>query len=96
MLTENFFIKSNPPEWFSYIWDSDLSLNHTIVYLLVDSALKLCSVSKYILKGLHISKVVSSAFGALVNQTDKIKTIKQKINKKVLMFGLKPKLPLRL
>ena len=67
-----------------------------IVYLLGNSALRLCSVSKDILKSLHISKVVSSTFGALVNQMDKIKTIKQKMNKKFLRFGLKPKLPLNL
>lgn len=67
-----------------------------IAYLLGNSALRLCSVRKDILKGLHISKLVSSTFGALVNQMNKIKTIKQKVNKKFSMFGLKPKLPLNL
>lgn len=67
-----------------------------IAYLLGNSALRLCSVSKDILKGLHIFKVVSGTFGALVNQVDKIKTIKQKMNKKFLKFGLKPELLLKL
>lgn len=67
-----------------------------IGYLLGNPALRLCSVSKDVLKGLHISKVVSSTFGALVNQLDKTKTAKQKMNKKFLMFGLKPELPLKL
>lgn len=52
-----------------------------IAYLLGNSVLRLCSVSKDILKGLHISKAVSSTFGALVNQIDKIQTIKKKMNK---------------
>lgn len=64
-----------------------------IAYLL---ALRFCSVSKDILKGLHIFKVVSSTFGAPANQTDKIKAIKQKMNKNFLMFDLKPELLLKL
>lgn len=66
-----------------------------IAYLVGNSALQL-SVSKDILKSLHISKILSSTSGALVNQMDKIETLKQKMNKMFLKFGLKSKLPLKL
>jgi len=59
-----------------------------IAYLLGNSALSFCSVSKDILKGLHIPKVVSSTFGVLVNQIDKIKTIKRKMIKSSYCLAL--------